>query len=50
MCTLVSGGIDFMFAQAEFGEVTFHDLIKMLSLTLTLPLPLTLTLTLTLTR
>jgi len=51
---VVSGGIDFMFAQAEFGEVTFHDLIKMLSLTLTLtltlPLPLTLTLTLTLTR
>ena len=28
---VVSGGIDFMFAQAEFGEVTFHDLIKMCS-------------------
>ena len=25
---VVSGGIDFMFAQAEFGEVAVHDLIK----------------------
>jgi len=28
---VVSGGIEFMFAHAEFGDVTFHDLIKMCS-------------------
>ena len=28
---VVSGGIEFMFEHAEFGDVTFHDLIKMCS-------------------